>query len=128
LLLRCAGRRSVAAVEQTARERESPLRFALGELRFAGVARPDVERQIADVEERLRAIAAATQHELAQLTDQEIALVAHRASLGEKLDELRLQMSRLVDEEAPRHGRNPELAARLSRLRAAADLVERAPA
>jgi hypothetical protein len=77
----------IAQVEQSAREREASLRFALGELHYqlAQVGEsPELQQQIVAFREKLLALAADTQRHLDTLMDRAISLAAARADLDEK--------------------------------------------
>jgi hypothetical protein len=77
----------IAQVEQSSREREASLRFALGELHFqlAQVGdSPELQQQIDAFREKLLALAADTQRRLDTLMDRAIGLAAARADLDEK--------------------------------------------
>jgi Protein kinase domain len=78
----------VAQVEQSGREREGALRFALGELHYelthSGSRVDEVVRQIASFEEQLTGLAAQTRTEIDALRERSIALALSRADLDEK--------------------------------------------
>ncbi|HTM21793.1 MAG TPA: serine/threonine-protein kinase, partial [Kofleriaceae bacterium] len=74
------------ALEQSMREREASLSFAIGELTFdreRGSASGDVGRQIAELQQRLAALLADARRELAALDDQAVALAAQLHDVGE---------------------------------------------
>jgi serine/threonine protein kinase len=75
------------AYEQSVRERESSLSFAIGELSFdrdrGGTATVDVGKQIAELQQRLAALLADARRDLAQLDDQAVALAAQIHDVGE---------------------------------------------
>jgi hypothetical protein len=116
----------IAAEEQSAREREGALRFALGELHFERsqtVARGesphvDVDRQIAELGQRLGRVRGELEREIGVLQDKEIALVAARATVEERLSAMYAAMGRLLDELLPRYEAQPAVASIADRLRA----------
>ncbi len=75
-------------VEQTARERQASLRFALGELRFdqqrtSPETQADLDYQIAQLDLRLRELVVDSAEQLDAITEEGISLAAWRASLEE---------------------------------------------
>ncbi len=80
-------------IEQTAREREGSLRFAIGELNFnrpapsdssAGAHTRDINFQIAELEKRLGELLGDTRDELKRIEDESITLAAKQADLEDR--------------------------------------------
>jgi hypothetical protein len=119
----------MAHVEQSARERESSLRFALGELCFLrsqteGAASPDLQRQIGALEQRLAAMAGERAADVNDLTERAIALAAERAGIEDRLEAVSASVERIVVALAVAHLANETVQAglqRIQRARAAAD-------
>ncbi len=117
-----ATERRIAELEQSAREREGGLRFALGELSFErahGKSHVDktLGAEIARLERRLSLIASELERDVAVLVDQSISVAAARATTEEKLDTTYAQLERVVLEIAPYFGEIPAAAQRLEQLR-----------
>jgi len=90
-------------VEQDARERESSLRFAIGELtyehgRAADDVKADLEFQVTQLQLRLKELLADTERELAAITEDGIELAAAQAHLDDRWtavhDELQAALER----------------------------------
>lgn len=93
-------------VEQTSREREGMLRFALGELLFdrdqgGAERRTDLEYQITALEKRLAEVAKESAAELERIADEAITLAARRAGIDERRREVYTRVEELVDELSP---------------------------
>jgi len=121
--------RSGSEAEQRGRENEARLRFAIGELRFdieeARVTRahlaPDIEAQLAQLEQRLARLHAEIEREQAAITERAIALAADKHEREQELSELYTSLASLVELHAPRFAGLTsvrELGQRLSRARA----------
>lgn len=93
--------------EQTYREREGMLRFAIGELIFdrdnkaTDRPRADLDFQISELETRLAEVSKELEVELERIAEQGIALAARRATLEERRREHYARLSKLVDELSP---------------------------
>jgi serine/threonine protein kinase len=106
-----------AEVEQATRERESSLRFALGEMVFArsqaqaaGQPPPaDLEQQIGLIERRLARLSQDLEKTLAQLTERAIALAAGRADIQETMATECAPLEHRVEEILPRYEQSPAI-------------------
>ncbi len=95
----------ITALEQTRREREAALRFALGELlyvsdqqRLTGRALGDLDHQIGELERRLGEVASELTGEVDALTEESIDRALGRAVLEERLHAAYGNVEQLVDE------------------------------
>ncbi len=111
-------------IEQRERQRESSLRFAIGELRFdrdqargsgESIA-SDVDFQISELEKRLHEVHGKLEAELEALTDQAIDIVAEQATREEQLDKRYEKLAALITEIAPRFRSDAYIAERIAAL------------
>jgi chromosome segregation ATPase len=107
--------------EQSAREREGMLRFAIGELIFdrdqgASPRRVDLDFQIRELEKRLAEAVRESQAELDRLADESIALVAQRANIEERRRTLYARIEKLVEEIVPHFDDNLAVAPFIDRF------------
>ncbi|WP_053333194.1 serine/threonine-protein kinase [Haliangium ochraceum] len=110
-----------ARVEQSTREREGRLRFAIGELIFdrdqgAHERRADLDFQIRELEQRLGEAVRETEAELVRIGDETIAQVAERANLEERRRALLTQLETIVEELVPHFDDNLAVAPYLDRF------------
>jgi tRNA A-37 threonylcarbamoyl transferase component Bud32 len=110
-------------VEQATREREASLRFAIGELQFdrdqAGEAlRAELDRQLQDLEDRLRALRAQTRRQLNAITEKGIALAAERGALQDRCAHAFGELEHLLERVIPQYEQDLEIAPLLDRYRA----------
>jgi len=89
--------------EQSAREREGSLRFAIGELNFnraptenGGPSNRDVDFQIAELEKRLGELLGDTRAELQRIQDESISLTANQADLEDKWEDACKKLQQVV--------------------------------
>jgi serine/threonine protein kinase len=111
----------MSSVDQTARQRETALRFALAELAFDQGADPltapsDLQR-VHELENKLSLVAAEHEREIAALTERGIALAAELAVVEEKRTALYAALAAAVDKAMARFGGEPSIAAVRERLR-----------
>lgn len=93
-----------ARVEQSQREREGSLRFAIGELKFdrerSNDDQSDLDYQLSQLEARLEELMAATTAQLDEITEQGIALAASMATLEDSWDATFVELQAAVKEAA----------------------------
>jgi tRNA A-37 threonylcarbamoyl transferase component Bud32 len=90
-------------IEQTAREREGSLRFAIGELSFdlsraSDARRADLEFQVNQLEARIRELLFETGHQLDQITEKRIDLAAQEAKFEDHWTEAHSRLQSAVGE------------------------------
>jgi tRNA A-37 threonylcarbamoyl transferase component Bud32 len=112
--------------EQSAREREGMLRFAVGELIFdrdhsPGQRRVDLEFQIRELEKRLAEAIKESEAELDRISDENIALVVRRAGIEERRRALYAHLERLVEEIMPHFDDNLAVAPFIDRFHSIRD-------
>lgn len=107
--------------EQSAREREGMLRFAIGELIFdrdQGLPerRQDLDFQIRELEQRLAEAVKESEAELERIADEAIGLVAQRAHIEERRRGLYQHLEALVEEIIPHFDDNLAVAPFIDRF------------
>ncbi|HUH03095.1 MAG TPA: serine/threonine-protein kinase [Kofleriaceae bacterium] len=115
----------LASWESRSRERESSLRFALGELRFdreqaTGELAGDIDFQIAQLEARLDALRTESAEEAKLLEDRGIHLAARRAALDESLDAATAALRAVIDPALAPHESDVAIASLIDRYRSTA--------
>ena len=119
--------RRISEAEETAKKRESSLRFALAELRFerdraakAGEAQnPELQEQIKGLESRLTHLSADLRSSISMLTEEAIRIAALRADLETQLVQSYKPLLSAVERQLPRFVRTPAIAQRSSEFHAA---------
>ncbi len=110
-------------IEQATREREASLRFAIGELEFdrdqaSKELRPELDRQLGNLEDRLRALQEQTRRQLEEITEDGISLAAERGALQDRCVEAFDELERLMERVLPHHEQDLEIAPLVDRYRA----------
>lgn len=118
------------AIEQAHRERESSLRFAIGEMAFerdqaadAG-QREQLEGQIHHLEDRLRRLANETDASLESLTHERVSLAAQRADIDDAQTKAYDDLQRIVDRELPKYESILEVAPLVDRYQSILSVLE----
>lgn len=114
----------LAALRETTDDRETQLRFALGELQYrAAAARtPEVESQIREIESRL-ANAMSGGERMRQLEENLAGIIASRGAALEKAISAYDRLERVVEEVLPAYASDPAIAPLAGRLA----LIKRQP-
>lgn len=115
----------LASWESRSRERESSLRFALGELRFdreqaTGELAGDIDFQISQLEGRLDALRTESAEEAKLLEDRGVHLATRRAALDESLDAATAALRVVIDPALAPHESDVTLASLIDRYRSTA--------
>jgi hypothetical protein len=117
--------------EQTTREREAPLRFAIGEFQFDReqeadpACQADLDRQIQALTARLRGLLERTEQELEEMTSQGIDLAAARASLEEERETAFFKLRTAIDSLMPQVVDDLSLAPLVDRYESIGLMLER---
>ena len=107
--------------EQARRERESMLRFAVGELRFdrdRGCGDPDLDYQISELESRLAELLSEAEAPDKQLAEEATELVVRRAEIEARRPQIYRRLHLLVEEYLANSAKDAHLASRVARYRA----------
>jgi serine/threonine protein kinase len=115
----------LASWESRSRERESSLRFALGELRFdreqaTGELAGDLDFQISQLETRLGNLRDESAEEMELLADRGVHVAARRAALDEQLDAATAALRAVIDEALTPYETELPLASLIDRYRSTA--------